>query len=239
MLSLEWVLPGDSKIVATERLELPVRRYVADILHSDTFNYHWNSNGEEKCIRVPPFACENNEKVFREIPALLEQSGRAVEIWMTEHHKEDEIARITYAEAKRFCEEHESQVIADALSLQRDTIVAQGVGSVLEESFPLLLQDEDCDDITKCAAFDGEASGQERPVPMAVQHQIEVVILQGMRKKQYKLLRKLDQLFFKAKPKPWYEIFLTLFIILKNLEWIYSGAVGYKKRCEETVSLSE
>jgi hypothetical protein len=238
MLSLEWVLPGDSKIVAKQRLSLPIRRYVADALQSDTFNYHWNANGEEKCIRVPPFACDDNEKVYLEIPSLLKHSEQAVESWITDHHKDDEIARITYAEAKRFCEEHQSQVIADALSLQRDTIVSQGVGSVLAESFHLLLQDEDCDDISKCTAYDGEASGQERPIPMAVQHQIEVVILQRMDMKRKKLLRDLDQLFLQAKPKPWYEIFLAVFILLKNMEWIYSAALGYKKRCEETVSLS-
>ena len=234
---MEWALPGGKKIFATQYFKLPVRRYSVNesYVDTDTTDYHWSSGGEEKTIKVPPFACDDDKKVIAEIPSFLERSRREVEEWIAQNDRDDEIAQITYAEARRFSRDHGSDLIDKALALQCGTIISQGVGSVCTESLPLLLQDADCDDISKCVAYDGDDAGHERPLPFAVQHQIEVAILQYINRKQGELLKKMHQRFYQRNPKPWYEIFLAFYILLKNLEWIYSGALRYKRACEKTV----
>jgi hypothetical protein len=212
-----------------------MRRYVPNELTKDTTTYQWASNGVVSSVRVPSFACPEIELVKSAVESLFDQSQNGIDDWLSLHYHDNAVMRETCMEATRYRGKYGSKLLECALKLQHGTILSQGAGSVTEESLKMLLGELDCDDISKRKAYDADDAGQARPIPLAMQHQIETAILMYINQVQVDLRKALERRFLQPKPKPWYEIFLTVFILLQNMRWVYSGALRYRKMCEETV----
>jgi hypothetical protein len=58
-----------------------------------------------------------------------------------------------------------------------------------------------------------------------------------MHRLEREVVKTLKTKIFQADPKPWYEIFLTYFVMLTHLQFIHSQAVGFMKIREQTVSV--
>ena len=231
-LYFEWLLPECQQGIA---IRLPVREYVADKVRvaQDTTTYRWSVAGKERLVRVAPFACFDNDLVVSMVERLFQQSIVDIDNWLDNRYRNDEMSSRTFMEARRYSSDFNSKLIQCALCLQRGTVLSQGRGSVFRKCLSKQLYKlDDADDII---AYDTDDLGHVRPIPLALHHQIEVAILQKINGIQVSLCKEMERCFLRPKPKPWYEIFLAFFVLLQNLDWIYSGALRYQKICEQTV----
>lgn len=58
------------------------------------------------------------------------------------------------------------------------------------------------------------------PVPPKVDHQTDTAMIESMKKDGPNLVKKLKKLIDKRDRRDWYEIFLTVFVVLNNLEFL-------------------
>jgi hypothetical protein len=81
-----------------------------------------------------------------------------------------------------------------------------------------------------------DRKGIERPPPPAINHQIDVAIAQLNKRTERELLKALNAAIFQPGIKTWYEIYLTFFVLLFNLEYIHGSGERYISSKLQTVS---
>lgn len=67
-----------------------------------------------------------------------------------------------------------------------------------------------------------------------MEHQFDVALIQAIESHRRPLLKQLNKLVFQTKPR-WYEIFLAIFLLLSNLEYVHKGALDYYHCQKQTV----
>lgn len=237
-LELRWVLPGN-KPISNSFLEVGFREYVPDTSQTsanvpvDTTTYHWKVGDQVITVELPPFAIYDAMALQQNVEHFILRCQPQVETWITENFR-NELARLTYKEAFRYRQEHSSSLIQYALQMQCGAIMSQGFGSVTgNQTFGIPEIDYAKYGQSGYSAYDRE---KDRPLPQAMGHQMDVAILLTINKWQELLIRGLKDAIFRSKNKPWYELFLTMFILLSNMEYIHGGAVSYKRVKMKTVS---
>ena len=106
--------------------------------------------------------------------------------------------------------------------------ISEGIGIIGDETYGIMeVQDPD--------------SPYYRTVPISpiLDHQIDTLGIKQMKELKDRLLKKLKAKIQQRRHTQWYEIFLTIFILLNNLETVWREQYNYMKRHEETVSLNE
>lgn len=73
------------------------------------------------------------------------------------------------------------------------------------------------------------------PIPPILDHQIDTVGITYMIRLKESVLKMLKTRIGRRKETDWYEIFLTMFVLLHNLEYVYKRQYQYRKRHENTV----
>lgn len=76
---------------------------------------------------------------------------------------------------------------------------------------------------------------QTIPPPPVLDHQIDVIMIHHLEKLQAQILKDLKKKVFNGNQKEWFEIFLVIFILLDNLEFVYRRQLIYKRRHLESV----
>ncbi len=75
------------------------------------------------------------------------------------------------------------------------------------------------------------------PIPPALNHQMDSLMIQIKIKWQDKILHRMKKMILDRSRKSWFEIFLTIFVMLTNLEYVYQSQVRWWKMHFQTVSL--
>ena len=132
---------------------------------------------------------------------------------------------------------HGSRALDLAMRLQCLSVVSQGYGTVLTNNIPGM-QEYDYRHIGRSDYEAYDRNSRDRPLPGAITHQMDVAAVKYLRKLEKLFVKELASLIFKPKIKPWYELFLTFYIIFWNLEYINKGAKGYMRAKNGTVSTS-
>ena len=73
------------------------------------------------------------------------------------------------------------------------------------------------------------------PISPILDHQLDTVGIEYMSKLRSNVLRCLKAKIARRRESQWYEEFLTFFVLLHNLEYIYQKQYKYMKRHESTV----
>ena len=73
------------------------------------------------------------------------------------------------------------------------------------------------------------------PISPILDHQLDTIGITYMNKLRNNILRCLKARLIVRKDSLWYEEFLTFFVLLHNLEYIYGRQYKYMKRHESTV----
>jgi hypothetical protein len=238
-IKIRWALPGRDAEVKLPILDLTCREYVPGP-HEDTQTIQWQVNETPFSITLPPFAVPDHVSLCRDVGEFLRQSESQIEQYIRRSHV-DEVSRLTFEEACRYRDTYSSDLLRLALQIRCGSIMCQGFGTLIgNETFGIKPIDF-YDQPRKCL-YDKFNASSDRPVPEAVDHQIDVAILGWLRKFQHELSGKINKILFptgrRAKRPPWYELFLTCYIIMSNLEFIHSGALAYMESQRRTVSPS-
>ncbi|OCK75544.1 hypothetical protein K432DRAFT_465531 [Lepidopterella palustris CBS 459.81] len=236
-MDVRWNLPGSTPI---RRSTIPVqfRSYRPETSDDcDSTTYRWQVNGVEKMIELPPYAVYDTGALLDDVERFVIESQPEVEAWILEKWEPDSLAFLTFKEAMRYRSQLGSNIIALALQIQCGAIMSQGYGSVMEAHIPGLF-DVDYRTFGHCG-YEAYDRARDRPLPQAMGHQFDVAILKYINRLQKALLKDLRKKIFQPGIKPWYELFLTFFILLSNLEYIHGGALGYMNSKMQTMLESQ
>jgi hypothetical protein len=135
---------------------------------------------------------------------------------------EDELSTLTMKEAMRYAAKYPNNMINLALKIRCASFCSQRWGSIVGTE-TLGIRNLDFNEFGKCgyAAYD---RGVDRPLPLSIDHQIDVALLLTAQEYQKGVVKELQRKIFQEGEKPWYEIYLTTYILLANLEYVNGGS---------------
>lgn len=198
--------------------------------------YYWREGNAQRRIDLPPYAVQDINSLMIKLEQYLATNQRRIETWTVEYTKchGNWPAYTTYREAIRQRDQSSSILLDLALKLQCGAVASQGYGTV--RSLNKGMQDVD---YTTYGFFGYEAYNRkrvDRPLPAAINHQMDVAILKLLQRLEQELLKRLKKIIPKSDVKPWYELFLTFFVLLFNLEYIDGSSERYISSKRQTVS---
>ncbi len=75
-----------------------------------------------------------------------------------------------------------------------------------------------------------------KPIPMALDYQIDWVLIRNLRRRRDKVLRELKVKVMRRKREEWLEVFLAVFIVLNSIEQFTQHDQRYHRRNNPDVS---
>ena len=224
-LQLKWTLPNGCSYKLPE-IFVECQEYVPH--QGDVVAAKWQVDGRVRKILLPTFACKDQKRLLEAVGEFLDAGGELVEADMMGQIT-DELEHLTFNEARRVAKRDPSDMIQLALRIRRNTILSAGWGT------PTGNETLDIPEIVNPSA--GHIG--ERPLPPAIDHQIDVAIWEIIKKDQQDLIKKLkEKLYYKSGHQPWLEIFLTFFVSLANVQYVHGQALEWKKCQQQTVRQS-
>jgi hypothetical protein len=231
-IEIRWNLPG-GRPVDLPLMSMTCKKFVPST--NDTHHITFNVGSEIIAIEMPPYAGDDTRSIQAAVEEFLDQSAPAVLDYILADTT-DELVSSTLCEAARFAREHHSRAIELALRIRCASFCSQGWGSITG-SESLGIRTVDFNERGECG-YAAYGRGQDKPLPLSMDHQLDVALLLTIKKYQKELLGKLDKMTFGKAGKPWYEIFLTIFVLLSNLEYVHCGGLSFYHAQMKTVSLS-
>lgn len=236
-MDILWNLPGYGRILNAQPMRVAFRSYSPRRGPLDTATSVWTTKEGEVCaIEQPAYAIYDTANLITAFERYFSSLQPAIEAWIFDRIQNDEVANHTFREVFRMRSVHGSRALDLAMRLQCLSVVSQGYGTVSSEHIPGI-QEFDFRHVGRSDYEAYDRNSRDRPLPGAITHQMDVAAVKYLRKLEKLFVKELASLIFKPKIKPWYELFLTFYVIFWNLEYINKGAKGYMKAKNGTVSL--
>ncbi|KAH7008855.1 hypothetical protein EDB80DRAFT_514898, partial [Ilyonectria destructans] len=138
----------------------------------------------------------------------------------------DGIISTSLKEAIRYSQKHGSRSIDLALRIRCASFCSQGWGSITgQESLGTAAVDFNRLGKSGYAAYDRASTDQSHSLLTTSLMLPFCSRLRSIKEKSWAILSKL--IFGKVKKKPWYDIFLTIFVLLSNLEYVHGGSLSF------------
>lgn len=193
-----------------------------DLLHEE-----WHINGVSRTLELPAYAASDTVELTESLENYVERCRSEMQKLMMDQIT-DELSLATFQEAIRYAEVKDCELIKLALQVRTTALLSAGWGTLTgNETLGISYVDG------ANAAYCGDI-----PTPVPLAHQFDVVFVNAMHTMERRIVEVLKGKIFQRKPKPWYEIFLTYFIMLTHLQFIHDQAVGFMKVREQTVSIT-
>ena len=223
-LQLKWTIPnGDSSKLP--EFAFPCQEY--DPRPGDVTKFDWQDNGCVTSLVLPPFACRNRGRLLEIVDNFLRACQPIIDADRM-NQVSDELERLTFSEATRIAKRDNSSMLQLALRIHTNTILSAGCGT------PAGTETLGIPQIVNASA--GHVG--DRPLPPAIDHQIDVAIWETIRKDQQCLFKKLKQKLYSTGPKQWLELFLTFFVSLANIQYVHGQATAWMKCQQQTVGFA-
>ncbi|USP80682.1 hypothetical protein yc1106_07956 [Curvularia clavata] len=228
-MEIIWNLPAYGPIPNAQPLRIAFRPYCPKRGPLDVATSVWsNREGQVPTVEQPAYAVYDTANLVMTVERYFSSLQPAIEEWIFARISRDQIAYSTYQEVIRMRRVTGSKALDLAMRLQCLSVVSQGYGSVVSPNIPGIREY----DFSRLGHSDYEAYDRgscDRPLPGAITHQMDVAAVKYLRKLEKLFVKELATLIFKPKIKPWYELFLTFYVIFWNLEYIHHGAQDYIK----------
>ncbi|KAI0109472.1 hypothetical protein GGR51DRAFT_569799 [Nemania sp. FL0031] len=227
-IEIRWNLPGGRVV------DLPLLRTTCKTFSprsNDTHHITWNIGDRIVEVELPPYACDDTAAVLSEVEHFLDQGNTAIINYILQDTK-DATTSLTLKEAMRYNSKHKSTVIDLALRIRSASYCSQGWGSITGPE-NLGINTVDFNEFGECgyAAYD---RGKDVPLPLSIDHQFDVALLLVIKKHQDELIKTLSGMINAKGQKPWYEIFLAVFVMLSNLEYVHAGSFTFYQALKQT-----
>ena len=221
-LQLKWTLPKGCSAKLPEIL-IECQEYLPR--EGDVTAAKWQVGGRATSLLLPTFACKDQKRLLEAVTQFLDAGREPVEVDMM-NQITDELERITFSEAYRIARRDKSRMIMLALRIRANTILSAGWGTPVGSETLGIAE----------IVNPGAGHVGERPLPPAIDHQIDVAIWETIREDQKSLIKMLKQkLYEQSGRKPWLEIFLTFFVSLANVQYVHGQATAWMKCQQQTV----
>lgn len=241
-MEIIWNLPGYGPISMGQPLRVTFRQYHPQRPLLDTASSVWsNTEGEVKVVEQPPYAIYDTASLLPAFERYFTSLQPVIEGWIFDRIRHDEIATLTYNEVmrvRRLSPAGPRNLLDLVMRIQCLSIVSQGYGTVWSNNIPGI-QEYDYGKMGRSSYEVYDRNSRDRPLPGAINHQMDVAALKYMKKLERLCVKELSQQMFKSKIKPWYELFLALYVLFWNMEYIHRGATKYIMSKNGTVSVKK
>lgn len=233
-----WNLPGTGAI-HIHPMRIAVGQYRPKRPLLDATTTEWNTT-EGRLIKVeqPPYAVFDPEKMVPAFERYFNSLQPAVEQWIFSRVSHDEIALLTYHEVVRLRSTGppgQQNLLDLCMRIQCLSIVSQGYGTVWSNDVPGI-QEYDYSKMGRSPYEAYDRNSRDRPLPPAISQQIDVTALKLLKKLETACHKIVAAKIFKSTIKPWYELYLALYVIFWNMEYIHRSAETYIMSKNGTVS---
>jgi hypothetical protein len=203
----------------------------------DTHYITWNVGNQVIAVKLPPYAADKPTRLQEAVNSFLDEGIDGI-LSCIINTTEFNLSAITLREAIRWNKEHGSESFDLALWIRCASFCSQGWGSLVgSESLGIEVVDFNAKGTTGYAAYD---RGFDIPLPLLIDHQFDVALLLTIKEYQDRVLKLLYKMIFRPERcrPPWYEIFLTIFVLVSNLEYVHGVSLSFYLAQKSTVYLS-
>ncbi len=167
-------------------------------------------NNVVRRVPLPPWACRDTESAQKGIARFLGECQGLLEDEIRVTLK-DPILQRTWVEAIRYRAAHKSTLVTRALQVFGGAMMnSKYPMSVIQNVFGV--PDE----------LDTPYFFEKLPLPAQLTYQIQTMIAHEMLETQTLLLKELkNRIFHRDRQRHWYEVYLTVFILLATIEFVY------------------
>lgn len=234
-LEILWNLPGFGPIPGAHSISLWVSLYEPKRPLLDNTKSEWsNMEGYVVGTEQPPYAIRDTGSLVMFVERYFERLQPQIENHILDLVQHDPIASLTYYEVMRQ-RRRDSELLDLAIQIQCLSFVSQGYGTVSSNNVPGI-REYDFSKLGRSTYDAYNRKSRDRPLPAAINHQMDVALLKALKKLESRFVKALTCAMLKSGIKPWYEIFLALFVLSWNLEYIRRGAEKYIMSKNGTVS---
>ncbi|KAF1977848.1 hypothetical protein BU23DRAFT_577794 [Bimuria novae-zelandiae CBS 107.79] len=224
-----WNLPGTGPI-HIHPMRITIGQYRPQRPLLDATTNEWNTTeGRLITVEQPPYAVFDTQKLVPAFEGYFNTLQPAVEQWIFRRVSHDEIALLTYQEVMRMRSTRPpgSKNLLDlCMRIQCLSIVSQGYGTVWSNDVPGI-QEYDFSKMGRSQYEAYDRNSRDRPLPPAISQQIDVAALKLLKKLEAACNKLCASKIFTPKIKPWYELYLALYVIFWNMEYIHRSAATY------------
>lgn len=136
----------------------------------------------------------------------------------------DEMRLLTLAEAQRYADSHSATTMQSALKIRDFAVKRVALNDVETLGIPVVNDTQ-------------SRHHNTRPIPRFVNIQVEIMINNIIDSYRKLVIRRLKSLIFGSKAiKAWFEIYLSIFLLLDTLEFAYQWQLKYVGWAKGTVS---
>lgn len=188
-------------------------------------------------VNLPPYVGDSPKNLREAVDSFLNNGMDNILAYIADATEYD-LSAMTLREAIRWNKEHGSEAIDLALRIRCASFCSQGWGSIVgSESLGIEAVDFN---IKGACGYNAYDRGLDTPLPLSIDHQFDVALLLTIKEHQVKVLKLLSKMIFppKGRKPPWYEIFLTIFVLISNLEYVHGGSLSFYLAQKHTVCYS-
>jgi len=176
------------------------------------------ANGLVRRVKLPPWACRDTTVASKDIKQFMTACQSLLEDEILETLREP-IMLLTWNEVKRYRTTYRSPLITSALQIYAGAMMNSKYLTTIEANV-FGVKDE----VHTPYFF------EKLPLPAQLIFQIQTMIGQAMLEVQTQILKELKaRVFSKQRHTYWYEVFLTTFVLLATIEWVYQIQIRFLK----------
>jgi hypothetical protein len=240
LMDISWNLPMYGPISPdAPPMRITFREYWPSRQLLDTQFAEWtNAEGVVQVIKQPAYAIYDTASFLSTFERYFSSMQPAIEAWIFHRVRDDEIAMLTYREVMRVRSlkpNGPTNLLDLVMRIQCLSVVSQGYGTIATPNIPGV-NEYDFGKMGRSTYEAYDRTSRDRPLTNAITHQMDVAALKYLKKLEGLCHKELKRQMFKAGTKPWYEVFLALYVLFWNMEYIHHGAKKYIMAKNGTVS---
>lgn len=240
MMEISWNLPMYGPISHNAPpMCITFREYYPNRQLLDTTVSMWtNDEGAVKVVEQPAYAIYDTASFISTFERYFSSMQPSIEAWIFHRVQDDEIALLTYREVVRVRSmkpNGPNNLLDLVMRIQCLSVVSQGYGTIVTQNIPGV-REYDYRKMGRSTYEAYDRNSRDRPLTNAINHQMDVAALKYLKKLEGLCLKELKKQMFKSGTKPWYEVFLALYVLFWNMAYIHHGAKKYIVAKNGTVS---
>ncbi|KAF8462923.1 hypothetical protein BDZ91DRAFT_320145 [Kalaharituber pfeilii] len=233
-LTRHWIAKGHTTLPS---FKIHCKEFVprqGDLLH-ETWR---DANGDEVRLKLPPFAACEEGDTSEAIRGFVRDVFEFFKYDMVSE-EQNPLVRLVFEEAIRYSEDHEcvtdvkSSSDKQPICMLRDALRIWILSRLAAEGV-VIVGSERPFDIDVVDSPDSPYYGTV-PIPPILDHQLDTLGIRYMLQLKDNVLKALKARIQRRRHTHWYEVFLTMFVLLHNIEYVYRAQYRYMKRHEGTI----
>ncbi|KAM0188240.1 hypothetical protein ACHAPI_010729 [Fusarium lateritium] len=192
-------------------LQVSVREFIPN--STDVTTERWRSGQHEVILELPAYSAFDNQATTTALLDWVDDNFQYYAKDMTTQTG-DFLIGATFNEALRFVLKNPNSMVKSALKLW--------IGAHMAQEFFCVVENNDFDiDVVNDA---NSIHHGQCPVPPVLDHQLDVLMIQEMIRIKDQIMAEIENILKGRNSRSkWFEVYLTVFVLLANLQYVYKS----------------